>query len=336
MTRPSRRQVLSAFYASSGALLAGCTVGPEESNDTNGTDTTTVGDGETTPPGSNQSIPDFPGDTASNACPPFDGAEQVVCYEAIDPEKMPIVLVPETQSVQPNQSTGFTLRNRSGQRFNTNFYHWQLYKRVDGEWHYIVPQSWPEPLTPLEAGEEHTWTVTVATGRVNDGDLIEHIEGTESLTVAGLGGGHYAFGTDGWFAASSHEERLALATGFELNADPLQLTPTETIAETEWDGETLVARSTRGESDGEADQPDAFVLERTDGSETDAKRVIVEQVVRNDQLRDAIALSQKYDADRVRLEEFSRSVPPFRIQDARTYEFRGNRYQVTTREGRSS
>jgi hypothetical protein len=121
-----------------------------------------------------------------------------------------------------------------------------------------------------------------------------------------------------------------------LNADQLQLTPTAAISEMEWDGETLVARSTRGQSDGEDDQPDTFVLERIDGSETDAERVIVEQVVRNDQLRDSIALSRKYDTDRVRLEEFSNSIPSFGLQDARTYEFEGNQYRVTAREGDSS
>ncbi|GAB7011670.1 hypothetical protein [Halorubrum trueperi] len=335
MTKPSRRQVLSALYTGGGVLLAGCTAGPKESNDTNET-ATTKGDGETTSPGSNQSVPDFPGNTISDKCPSFDSTERVVCYEAVDSEEMPIVLVPETQSVQLDQSVGFTLRNRSEQRFETNHYHWQLYKRVDGDWYYIAPEAWPEPLTPLEAGDEHTWTVTVATGRGSDGDSIEHVEGTESLTLAGLGGGHYAFGTDGWFAAASYEESIALATGFELNADQLQLTPTAAISETEWNGETLVARSMRGESDGEDDQPDKFILERIDGSEIDAERVIAEQVVRNDQLRDSIALIRKHDADRVHLEEFSSSVPPFGLQDARTYEFEGNRYRVTAREGQSS
>ncbi|AQL44806.1 hypothetical protein BV210_17700 (plasmid) [Halorientalis sp. IM1011] len=121
-----------------------------------------------------------------------------------------------------------------------------------------------------------------------------------------------------------------------MNADPLQVTPTNAIAETGWDDETLVARSTRGKSDGESNQPDTFVLERIDGSETDATHVIAEQVVRNTQLRDAIALSQKYDADRVRLEEFSTSVPPFGHQDARIYEFQGDYYRVTVSEGSSS
>lgn len=335
MAQPSRRQVLSALYAGSVALLAGCT-GPGKPTDTNDTDTQTVRDGTTTPTGSPQSIPDFPGDTASNACPPFDGIEQVVCYGAVDPEAMPLVLDPETQSVQSDQATGFTLRNRSRQEFETNFYHWQLYKRVNGDWFYIAPQGWPQPLTPLSAGKKHTWTVTVATGRVSDGTSIERVAGTESLTIAGLGGGHYAFGIDGWFTTESHEKSIALAAGFKLNADPLQLTPTAAIAETEWDGETLVAYSTRGESDDEADHPDAFVLERTDGSETDAKRVIVEQVVRNDQLRDALALSRKYDADRVRLEEFNRSIPPFGLQEARMYEFRDNVYRATASKGGSS
>lgn len=335
MAKPSRRQVLSALSIGGGVLLAGCTTSPTNSNETNEAEMT-EDDGDTTPPESNQSVPDFPQNTTSDACPTFESAEQVVCYEAVDPEGIPLVLVPESQSVQPDQSTEFTLRNRSEQRFETNYYRWKVYKRVDGEWYYIAPESWPEPLTPLAAGDDHTWTLTVATGRVSDGESIEPVEGTESLTLAGLGGGHYAFGTDGWFAAASHEETIALATGFELNADQLQLTPTAAISETEWDGETLVARSTRGESDGEDDQPDTFVLERIDGSETDAELVITEQVVRNDQLRDSIALSRKHDADRVHLKEFSGSIPPFGLQDARTYEFEGNQYRVTAREGDSS
>jgi hypothetical protein len=336
MEQPSRRQVISALYAGGGALLAGCTSGPKESNDTNETDTTTTGDGETTPSGTNQSVPDLPENTTSDACPPFDGTEQVVCYEAVDPEEVPIVLVPDVQSVQPDQPSEFTLRNQSEQRFETNFYHWQLYKRVDGDWYYIAPQFWPEPLTPLESGDEHTWTVTIETGRVSDGDDIKRVEGTESLTIAGLGGGHYAFGTDGWFATSSHEESIALASGFELNADPLQLVPTEAVTETEWDGDTLIARSTRGEPDGETDQRDTYILERIDDSTTDAEQIIIEQVVRNEQLRDAIALSKKHDASQVHLKEFSRSIPPFRLQDTRTYAFQGDRYRVTAIEGESS
>lgn len=311
MSQPSRRQVLSALCAGGGGLLAGCT-----------TD-------------SNQSVPSFPAETTTNACPPFENAERVVCYEAVDPDAVPLVLVPEMQSVQPDQPAGFTLRNQSGQRFETNVYHWQLHKRVDGSWYYIAPQSWPEPLTQLAAGEEHTWTPSVATGRVGNGDPIDGVEGPESLTLAGLGGGHYAFGIDGWFEADSDRERFAFAAGFEFNADSLQLTPTDAIAETEWDGETLVARSTRGEPDGETNQPDAFVLERIDTSETTAERLIVEQVVRNTQLRDAIALSRKHDAKQVRLEEFSTTIPPFGRRDGRTYAFQGDRYRVTTSEGSS-
>lgn len=335
MVRPSRRQLLSALYAAGGGLLAGC-LAPGEPTNTTATDTPTADDSASTSTESNQAAPDFPGETASNSCPPFKNTNRVVCYEAVEPEEVPLVLVPETQSVSPNRPTEFTLRNRSGQQFRTNFYHWQLFKHVNGDWYYIAPHQWPEPMTPLAAGKEHIWTVAVATDRVSDGRSIEYVTGTESLTIAGLGGGHYAFGIEGWFTAGSHEESIALAAGFELNADPLQLTPTEAVAQTEWDGETLVAHSTRGEPEGEADQPDAFVLERTDGSGTETKRVIIEQVVRNDQLRDAIALSQKYEADRVRLEEFSRSFPPFGLQEARTYEFRNNNYRVTASKGGQS
>ncbi|PSP86046.1 hypothetical protein BRC96_00475 [Halobacteriales archaeon QS_6_64_34] len=249
---------------------------------------------------------------------------------------MPVVLDPETQKVQPDQPTDFTLRNQSGQRFETNFYNWQLYKRVDGDWYYIMPRATPQLQTPLADGEAHTWTLTVTTGSVSDGAAIEIVQDTESLPVDGLGGGHYAFATDGWFEAGSYEEPIALAASFDLQADPLQLTPTAAIAETEWDGETLVARSTRGEADDSEDERDAYILERIDDSEPDTEEVIIEQVVRDDQLRDAIALSLEYEAARVQLEEFNSGIPPFGLEDARTYEFRGDYYRVTTSAGGSA
>ncbi|MFY4814567.1 hypothetical protein ACOJIV_17995 [Haloarcula sp. AONF1] len=329
MAKPSRRQILSGLSAGVGTLLAGCTA-PGESN---ATSTATVGGNSQTEP--TQSVPEFPGDTASDACPPFDDAAQVVCYEAVDPEAMPLVLVPETQTAQPGQPTDFTLRNRSRQRFEANFYNWQLYKQVDRDWYYIMPRAVPQPLTPLAAGEAHTWKLTVTTGSVSDGAAIDRVQGTESLSVDGLGGGRYAFATDGWFEAGTYEEPIALAASFDLQADPLQLTPTAAIAETEWDGETLVARSTRGEADNDNDEHDAYILERTDDSEPHAEQVIIEQVVRDDQLRDAIALSQEYDADRVRIEEFTSSIPPFGLDDSPIYEFQGERYQLTTRAGDS-
>ncbi|MDQ2074451.1 hypothetical protein RBH20_18110 [Haloarcula sp. H-GB4] len=330
MPKPSRRQILSALSTGFATLLAGCTAAPDESN---AASTATAGGNSPTEP--TQSVPEFPGNTTSDACPTFDYTAQVVCYEAVDPEAMPVVLVPETQTVQLDQPTDFTLRNRSGQQFKMNFYNWQLYKRVDGDWYHVMPQLVPEPLMSLESGEEHTWTLTVIRGRVSDGASVKGVEGTESLAVTALGGGHYAFAADGWFAAGSPQDSIALAAGFDLNADPLQLTPTDAIAETEWDGETLVARSTRGEVGNDGDEHDAYILERIDDSEPDADQVIIEQVVRDDQLRDAIALSREYDADRVRIEEFTSATPPFKLDDSRIYGFRGERYQVTTRAGHS-
>jgi hypothetical protein len=52
-------------------------------------------------------------------------------------------------------------------------------------------------------------------------------------------------------------------------------------------------------------------------------------------LRDAIALSREYDATRIRIEESTSSIPPFGLDDSRIYEFRGERYQVTTKAGDS-
>jgi hypothetical protein len=330
MAKPSRRQILSGLSAGVGTLFAGCTAATDESD---ATSTATAGGNSPTEP--IQSVPEFPGDTVSDACPPFDNAAQVVCYEAIGPEAMPLVLVPETQTVQLDQPTDFTLRNRSKQQFLANFYNWQLYKRVDSNWYYIMPRGTPEPLTPLAAGEAHTWTLTVTTESVSDGAAIDMVQGTESLSVDGLGGGHYVFATDGWFEAGSHDEPIALAASFDLQADPLQLTPTAAIAETEWDSETLVARSIRGEATNDGGKHDAYILERIEDPELDADQLIIEQVVRDNQLRDATALSREYDAARVRIEEFSSTTPPFGLDDSYICEFRGERYRLTTRAGDS-
>ena len=235
MLKPSRREILSALSVGGGTFLAGCAVGSDESNETtstadgntSSTGSTSTADGDNSSTESTQSPPEFPENTSSDACPPFDDADRVVCYDAVDHERMPLVLVPERQMLQPDQPTAFTLRNQSRQQFQTNFYHWQLYKHVDGDWYYILPQSWPVPMTPLGAGENHTWTLTVTTGRVSDGMDSDTAHGTGSLTIAGLGGGDYAFGTDGRFATGSYEGPVALAAGFELTTDPLQLTPTK-------------------------------------------------------------------------------------------------------------
>jgi hypothetical protein len=231
-----------------------------------------------------------------------------------------------------DQPTDFTLRNRSGQVFETNFYSWNLYKRVDNNWYYIMPQTMPMPLATVAPGETHTWTLTITGGRVSDGGIIIAVQGTKSLETDGLGGGHYAFTIDGWFESESYEESIVLGAGFELDADPLQLTPTTTIGEIEWDGETLVARPTHGEERDDADRHDRYVLERIETSDPDAQQVIIEQVIRHDRLRNAIALSRDHDAARVRLEGFSSSIPPFMLDGDRIYEFRGDYYRATITE----
>lgn len=54
-------------------------------------------------------------------------------------------------------------------------------------------------------------------------------------------------------------------------------------------------------------------------------------MLRHDQLRDALALAREHDADTVRLEEYTPSVPPFgRMADS--VEFEGEVFAVTTEE----
>ena len=321
MPMPSRLQMLAGL-AASGGLLAGC-VNRSESATDSPTDT------------DNDTAVTFPEDTTADACPSVPGADQTVCYEAVDPDTVPLALVPGSQSLEPDQSTTFTLRNQSEQALQTNFYDWQIYKRVDGDWYYILPDSTPMPLNRLEPGGTHTWTVTVSLDDMTDGGSVDRVEGNDTVTVTALGGGHYAFVTRGSVpTGAAGTANISFVAGFDLEAPSLELTRTDAIDDTEWDGGTLIAQSTRGSPLDSDDKRDAYILERIDATDTTPEEVIIEQVVRNEQLRDAIALSQAFDADTVRLEEYSRSDPAFGLGDATpTYEFRGQGYRVRGIEG---
>jgi hypothetical protein len=258
--------------------------------------------------------------------------ERVVCHDAVDPSAVDAVLVPARRTVGLDDPVTFTLRNRGDRTLATNFYDWNVHKQVAGSWYHVAPRAWNQPLMHLEPGEDHAWEVTFADGGVSDGAPVPAVGGTEQLTVAGVGGGHYAFRARGWFEGDGHEQAVAFAATFDLDAPPLELVPTDAIASTEWNGDVLVARSTRGDPDDEDFRLGAYELERVDAPRDDVRRLVTEQVVRRDRLRDALALALEHDADRVRVREYDATHPLFGLQEPRAFAFRDAHYEVSARE----
>ena len=202
---------------------------------------------------------------------------------------------------------------------------------------FVAPQGWPQPLTPLAAGESHTWAVSMS-GAVGDVsppnvDSGGELDDTSRRTVAGLGGGRYAFGIDGWFEGGSYKRQTAFAATIDVRGDPIELTTTENVASVAVEGDVLTARWTGGNADSEYAREATYVLERVD--EAPDRRLITEQVVRprrtNAPLKDALALATERSVDEVRLTGQTASSPPFGVQ-GRVIGYEGSTYEISASE----
>jgi hypothetical protein len=344
-----------ALLASLGSLaFAGCTTGDGAGTATTTaaptterrtTDSPTATDAETpTEPQTTAepSTPDVGGPPSEAAGPPWDDdVRRVVAWPEAD--EAPIRLEPPTQHGSlPETRFEFSLTNDTGVRFAFNPYGWSVWKRVDGEWYRLAPAYWPEPLQYLPPGESHTWTVTVDNGRL-DGSPLPNVQGTSSLTFAGFGGGTYAFVTDGWFATEDYESGVGFAARFELDGDPVELTPTNEVTATTREGDTVVVE-TDVDAGGDGRMA-AFVVTRVgdaadatengdeeSGDDDDAvRRLVVEQALRDRRLRNTLPLFED-GVETVRLVEPNATTPPFGVGDARRIEYDGVRYRLTAEE----
>lgn len=321
MDEPTRRALLGTLAGGTVAAIAGCVGGTDDGDD---------GEPVTDEPDQLQSR--LPDEAFPESCPAYDGVDRVVCYDAVDPEAVPALLEPAPETVQPDESIEFTLRNDSDRELRSNFYNWRLHKRVDGDWYHVAPHEYNEPLMSVSPDDAHTWTVSIDNEGIADGEPVPPASGTDRLTLGGVGGGQYAFRARGWFAGESDAESIAFAATFEFDGPPIPLTTTAELEGVEFDGETLVATSTRGNPDSEYSTAGAFELQRVSDVDGDVRSVITEQVLRRPRLRETIALAHGYDADRVRLEEYSGTTPIFGTDADGVYEFQGAYYEVTTTE----
>jgi hypothetical protein len=263
--------------------------------------------------------------------PDYRETARVVGYDGADTGETDVVLEPSTRTVTTGETLGFRLTNPFAGELVMNDYDWQLHKWVDGRWYYVTPWVTPSQLTPLPSGQTQHWTVTPTQEATESGTPVPSPEITTDVAARGFGGGVYAFGVDGLeIHPEQHGGSTTVATTFELDASPLELTRSDNIEETMMEGETLVARSARDTSGDEDGPRTAYLLQRIETPPTDPQSRITEQVVRNHQLRDAIALARDRGVSRVRIEGYGENYPDeYRHHGTEYYEYEGVTYEAT-------
>lgn len=323
----NRRQVLALLAA---AGTAGCLSDFESGSSTSRSETTnrdTSTDLTTVPPTTAETTPE----QTTTAEPPTVGVSDPAECPSFDDDVVRVVCSPDTDAPLAFESTNrsgtlpraefeFTLTNETNATFQTNFYAWRVWKRVDGEWYHVAPRMWPDPLMAVRPGESHTWSVSV-----DNADLdrpIPRAEGTSEVTVVGLGAGEYAFGVDGWFQGQHYEDGTGVAVPFELTGDPLELTAIG-IDRVERDGDAVRVYA----DPDEGEDPAAYVLTRVDDTPTEPRRMITEQVLRDTPLRNALAHFEP-DVRRVRLETGTTTYPPFGVDEPRYVRYEGETYSI--------
>ncbi|SEO86708.1 hypothetical protein SAMN04487948_10655 [Halogranum amylolyticum] len=334
-----RRALLSTVGA---AAFAGCladdapsptgdSAEPSTPNATDVTDATTQTSETETATATPPDVGVVPTEAAG---PPWDDdVKRVVAWPDVTDET-PVALTPATQRGSlPTATVEFTLTNDTDVRFDTNFYAWRVWKRVDGEWFHVAPRAWNQPLMSLAPDESHAWTLTVDNTRLDD-EPLPRAGGTEELSLAGLGGGTYAFTVDGWFAGEGYRDGVGFVARFDLDGDPVELTPTDEVTATTRDGDAVVVETDR-ETGGES-RLAAFVVERVESSvsesaDDDVRRLVTEQALRDRKLRNTLSFFEA-GVETVRLQEQNSVWPVFGVREPRTIAYDGVRYRLSAEE----
>jgi hypothetical protein len=325
VTERTRRELLAACCAAGGALVAGCS-GESDTAPSQGESESTrsVTTDRTRGP--------VPAGEFAGSCPPYPNIDRVICWDAAREASVPGSLAPSSRKASPDSAVEFTLSNDSNAQLLTNPYNWYLHKYDGEEWFHVAPMSWPLEQISLDAGEKHSWTMTVRRDDVEDGRAVPRLRTRGEIALSGAGGGRYAFRARGQFADDSLNTTIAFGTTFEIDAGDLTLAPSTAIQNVAVDGNTVFAESTRGDPEEGYPAEMVYVLERLDPPVIDAQQLITEQVIRRIPLRGAVALAEAEDADRVEITERNGAVPAFAGTSPRTIEYQGSYYEVVVRE----
>ncbi|SDM81712.1 hypothetical protein SAMN04487949_2687 [Halogranum gelatinilyticum] len=330
-----RRALLSTLGV---GLLGGCVAdGPGGSDGGSTTDRTTApttdeptADDSTTT--TTPRTPDVGVPASETAGPPWgDDVMRVVAWPDVT-DGTPIAMRPATQEASlPTAMVDITLANETDVRFDTNFHHWGLWKRVDGEWFYLAPQYWPEPAMSLDTGESHTWTLSVDNTQL-DGNVIQNGGSKDDISLVGLGGGTYAFTTHGNFATEDYEHAHGFAARVDLAGEPVELVPTSDVTATIRDGDAIVVEVDRGD-DGGSEEVAYTVRRLADDAVVDAepRRIVTEQALRSRVLRDTLSFFEE-GVERVHLRGLETHLNPFGFdaEEPQVLAYAGRRYRITS------
>ncbi|UPV75926.1 hypothetical protein M0R89_07665 [Halorussus limi] len=260
--------------------------------------------------------PDGDSALAGTDLPPFPDADAMAWYHEAD-ATTEVYLEPSAEEAVVPGRLDFEFVNRSHEIVEGNPLEWHLYKLSDGEWLHVAPAVTPLPSRRLYPGNTRTDAL-----RVFHGEPVPCDDGHD---VGHLGGGRYAF-------TVGMDDRATHAVAFDLLGDPVEVTPSDAISSVERDGDSLSATATYGDPDDEWSRRARYTLARVDSPPADAEppRFVAEQVLRREQLRDALGLLREYDAAEVTIEAYDSTRPPFGVRESLFVEYDGATYRVAT------
>lgn len=263
--------------------------------------------------------------------------ERVVDYDQVDHEDTPTFVERSTETTTADGAIELSLINRRAEDLLTGPFAWELFKWTNGRWHPIVgltdvllpgatatrddPVTW---VMHIVASRDHLSAGEMALTAPDEGDAL-------AWTLDGLGGGRYAFGARGRYEETMDDARLVFHTELTIDADPIELTPTNQVESVEQDGDLVIVDADRG-----IDGPRcAYTIERVPETEADAPTPLIDERLVQDPnsllyyraRRDAFAHYKEYDPDVVRVIERNDRNTPFRIDEARYYAYEGSYFR---------
>lgn len=276
------------------------------------------------------------GSPGSEAGSPADGPARVVCT-SVGEDPLHMALVGSERTNGPAAADfRFDLTNTVPRRYDTNPFHWVVWKRHEGVWFSLYPRRMEMPALTLWPGEAMQWRLVVRTGEPVVGETAFARGDSTGARLAALGGGEYAvsnLGTFGGVGRSAEATAVRFATRFSLETPPVELVRSSPKGPnqygprwvTDWfrDGATVTVRVDPPWGGGE----DRLLVERTDDSPD--RWLLPEHVVRRWWLRDALAFFEA-DIDRVRLRAPSERVSPFFSPGSFVLRFEGETYRLSS------
>lgn len=200
----------------------------------------------------------------------------------------------------PEDSFSIVLVNNSNSTLRANFYNWRLRKKEDQEWFNILPEGFPDVVFELGPGERHTWRIKL--DNQSESYIGKEVGSSKkTLELTGFGTGRYSFDTFGWFGDIANKERFT--TQFNINSGNLKLRTTGNLSSEKEVGnrlEIILGKQPKTKGDG----PFKCVISQTELDQVSSK-LILEQIMQVDTLRNGLANLIKKDVDEVLVNNYS-------------------------------